>query len=59
MDGQLGTRDGSSGQPGALLQISFPIQIAVRLTKYKYTVFVTGEDDIARLNSRRYINRIL
>jgi hypothetical protein len=30
--GQLGTRDGSSGRPGALLEISFPQKIAVHLT---------------------------
>ncbi len=47
MDGQLGTHDGSSGRPGALLKISFPTQIAVHLTKHIYFVFVTGEDDIA------------
>ncbi len=35
MYGQLGTRDGSSSRPGALLEIfSFSKQIAVRLTKY-------------------------
>jgi hypothetical protein len=28
--------------------------MAVRLTKYIYIVFVTGEDDIARFDSRRY-----
>jgi hypothetical protein len=54
MDGQLGTHDGSSGRPSALLKKCFPTQIAVHPTKYKYIVFVTGEDDIARYNYRRY-----
>ncbi len=46
MDGQLGTRDGSS----------FPHKIAVHLTKhiYTYIVFVTGEDEYSRYNYRRY-----
>ncbi len=37
-----------------LTKFSFSIQIAVHFTKYIYIVFVTGEDDIARFDSRRY-----
>ncbi len=44
MDGQLGTRDGSSSRPGALLEI-FPcfIQIAVRFTKYIHCFLWLGK----------------
>ncbi len=54
MDGQHDTCGGSSSRPGALLKFFFSTQIAVRPTRYIYIVFVTGEDDITRSDSRRY-----
>ncbi len=54
MDGQLGTRDGSSGRPGALLEMFFSYTNSSTPYLNIYIVFVTGEDDIARYNSRRY-----
>jgi hypothetical protein len=44
---------GHQVDPVHCLKFSFPTQIAVHLTKHIYIVFVTGEDDIARFNSRR------
>ncbi len=45
---------GHQADPAHCYKFSFPTQIAVHLTKYKYIVFVTGEDDIARFNPWRY-----
>jgi hypothetical protein len=45
---------GHQADPAHCYKFSFLTQIAVHLTKYKYIVFVTGEDDIARYNYRRY-----
>jgi hypothetical protein len=56
MDGQLGTRDGSSGRPGALLEISFPTQNSSTPYLNIRTVFVTGEDKYSRYNYRDTIN---
>ncbi len=54
MDGQLDIREGLSSRPGALLEISVPTQIAIGLYWLYTLFFVTGEDDIARFDSRRY-----
>jgi hypothetical protein len=56
MDSQLGTRDGSSGRPGALLEISFPTQNSSTPYLNLRTVFVTGEDEYSRYNYLRYIS---
>jgi hypothetical protein len=53
-DGQLGTRDGSSGRPGALLEISFPTKNSSTPYSNIHTVFVTGEDEYSRYKHRRY-----
>ncbi len=45
---------GHQADPAHCYKLSFPTQIAVHLTKHIYIVFVTGEDDIARFNPRRY-----
>jgi hypothetical protein len=54
MDGQLSTRDGSSGRPGALLEIYFPTKNSSTPYLNIYIVFVTGEDEYSRYNYRRY-----
>jgi hypothetical protein len=54
MDGQLGTRDGSPGRPGPLLEISFPTHNSSTPYLNIHTVFVTGEDEHSRYNYRRY-----
>ncbi len=56
-DGQLGTRDGSSGRPGALLKIFFPTQNSSTPYLTYMHFFVTGEDEYSRYNYRRYITR--
>ncbi len=58
-DGQLGTRDGSSGRPGALLEISFPILNSSTPYLNIYIVFVTGEDEYSLYNYRRYIYAVI
>jgi hypothetical protein len=45
---------GHQADPAPCYKFSFSMQRAVHLTKYKYIVFVTGEDDMTGLNSRRY-----
>ncbi len=55
MDGQLDTCDGSSGRPGALLEIFFFYTNSTTPLTNLYTLFfVIGEDDIARFDSWRY-----
>jgi hypothetical protein len=54
MDGQLGTHDGSSGRPCALLEISFPTKNSSTPYLNMHTVFVTGEDEYSRYKHRRY-----
>ncbi len=55
MDGQLGTRNGSSSQTRRTARNFLMFhQIAVSLSKYIHCFFVTGEDNIARFDSQRY-----
>ncbi len=54
MDSQLGTRDGSSSRPSALLEIFFFHTNSSTPLLNIYIVFVTEEDDIARFDSRQY-----
>ncbi len=56
MNGQLGTQDGSSGRPGALLEIYFPTKNSRTPYLNMHTVFVTGEDEYSRYKHWRYNN---
>jgi hypothetical protein len=58
MDGQHNTRDGSSGRPGALLEISY-FADELQYVIFYIIIWVWGRWQIARIDSQQYIYILL